>query len=78
MCYNTYIEKEESQLNRFVREYNSLFNVPNYKINTAICQEYRRDHETEFKISDWSIVKHRKRFMDWLSKQKPEFLKNLK
>jgi len=62
---DTNIEK----MNIFIREYNLLFNVPASKANELSCQRYKIEHPNEFKTSDWSIDKHRKRFMDWMSKQ---------
>jgi DNA primase len=63
------------QMNIFIKEYNRLFNVPANKASETICQKYKIEHPNEFKTSDWSIDKHRKRFMDWMSKQSPETLK---
>ncbi len=77
LCYTIYIENNETQLNKFIEEYNSLFNVPNYKANAAICLQYRKDHENEFRTSDWAIEKHRKRFMDWMSRQKESDLQTI-
>ena len=56
-------------LNKFIVDYNLLFNVPRDKADQANCNQYRAEHPNEFKNSDWSIDKHRKRFMDWMSKQ---------
>jgi hypothetical protein len=77
LCYNIYIETTETYLNKFIEDYNLLFNVPNYKANVGICTEYRREHTNEFKTSDWAIEKHRKRFMDWMSKHSPSELELL-
>lgn len=65
----------DEQLNKFIEDYNKLFNVPANKANESICQRYRVEHPNEFKTSDWSIDKHRKRFMDWMSKQSAETIK---
>jgi hypothetical protein len=56
-------------INKFIEEYNLLFNVPADKASRINCQQYEAEHPNEFKTSDWSIDKHRKRFMDWMSKQ---------
>ena len=56
-------------LNKFILDYNALFNVPKDKACAENCAQYREEHPNEFKNSDWSIDKHRKRFMDWMSKQ---------
>jgi len=61
-----------TQMNKFIAEYNLLFNVPRNKADSAICEQYRAEHPNEFKNSDWSIEKHRKRFMDWMSRQNPK------
>lgn len=60
--------KKEQALEDFIKEYNLLFNVPDFVINKKICEQYRKEHPSEFKKSQWSIVKHRKRMMDWLPK----------
>lgn len=57
-------------LAKFVEDYNLLFNVPAVKASEGICLQYRVEHPNEFKNGDWSIERHRKRFMDWMSKQK--------
>jgi hypothetical protein len=62
------------KMNIFIAEYNLLFNVPANKADEDSCQRYKIEHPNEFKTSDWSIDKHRKRFMDWMSKQGPEAL----
>lgn len=56
-------------MNKFITEYNLLFNVPVTKANESMCHKYKHEHPNEFRTSDWSIDKHRKRFMDWMSKQ---------
>ena len=67
----------EEQMEKFIKDYNKLFNVPNNKASREICHQYRIEHPNEFKTSDWSIDKHRKRFMDWVSRQSNETLKLL-
>ena len=52
---------------KFIKDYNALFNVPDNKATNATCELYRSEHTNEFKNSDWSIDKHRKKFMDWVS-----------
>ncbi|HBG81592.1 TPA: hypothetical protein DDW69_02000 [candidate division CPR2 bacterium] len=59
---------------KFIEEYNQLYNTPDHKVNEIICEQYRNEHPNEFKNSEWSIDKHRKRLMDWMSRQKPETL----
>lgn len=54
---------------KFIEDYNLLFNVPDNKASNATCERYRSEHLNEFKNSDWSIDKHRKKFMDWMSGQ---------
>jgi len=54
---------------KFIKDYNSLFNVPDNKASNAACNKYRNEHKNEFKNSEWSIDKHRKKFMDWMSGQ---------
>ena len=62
-------------MDKFIEEYNLLFNIPNHKITRNICEQYRNEHPNEFKITaEWSIEKHRKRLMDWMSRQKIETL----
>jgi len=82
LCYNVYMETQTlSSVDTFVNDYNQLFNVPSIKASCAICNQYKNEHPNEFKTSDWSIDKHRKRFMDWMSGQRPEaleILRNLK
>lgn len=65
-------ETKEETMEIFIEEYNLLFNVPNYEIDRSICEQYKREHPNEFKSSGWSINKHRKKLMDWFSKQSPE------
>ena len=75
LCYDEHMEDTSHDLVRiFIKEYNLLFNVPADKASEGICHQYKIEHPNEFKISDWSIDKHRKRFMDWMSKQGPETL----
>jgi len=62
-------DASEEKTSIFIKEYNLLFNVPAAKATEANCHEYKIEHPNEFKTSDWSIDKHRKRFMDWMSKQ---------
>ena len=52
---------------KFIEDYNLLFNVPDNKATRATCDRYRNEHKNEFKNSEWSIEKHRKKFMDWMS-----------
>jgi len=66
-----------TSVDKFIEDYNLLFNVPRTKANGAICNQYKNEHPNEFKTSDWSIDKHRKRFMDWMSSQRPEALEIL-
>jgi len=58
--------KDKNQA-KFIKDYNRLFNVPDTKASSATCARYRSEHTNEFKKSDWSIEKHRKKFMDWMS-----------
>ena len=51
----------------FIEKYNQLFNVPNDKASKTTCERYKSEHPNEFKRSNWSIKKHRKKFMDWMS-----------
>lgn len=60
------MDKNDDQA-EFIKKYNSLYNVPNNKANKAICDKYKKEHSNEFKKSGWSIEKHRKKFMDWMS-----------
>lgn len=53
----------------FIKKYNLLFNVPNNKASKATCEQYRNEHLNEFRNSKWSIDRHRKKFMDWMSSQ---------
>jgi hypothetical protein len=71
------MEDRDELMNKFIAEYNLLFNIPNDKASQGSCQQYRVEHPNEFKTSDWSIDKHRKRFMDWMSKQTAETLHQL-
>jgi len=54
---------------KFIEDYNLLFNVPDNKASNTTCERYRNEHTNEFKNSEWSIDKHRKKFMDWMSGQ---------
>jgi len=54
---------------KFIEDYNLLFNVPNDKANKTACEQYKSEHTNEFKNSEWSIDRHRKKFMDWMSGQ---------
>lgn len=56
-------------IDTFIKEYNLLFNVPADKADRSICEQYKTEHPNEFKNGDWSIDRHRKRFMDWMSKR---------
>jgi len=60
------MKKNDNQA-EFIEKYNSLYNVPNNKANKVICNKYKKEHPNEFKKSGWSIEKHRKKFMDWMS-----------
>jgi hypothetical protein len=60
------MKKNDNQA-EFIEKYNSLYNVPNNKANKVICDKYKKEHSNEFKKSGWSIEKHRKKFMDWMS-----------
>jgi hypothetical protein len=62
------VKKADGQ-KRFIQKYNLLFNVPDNKATKTHCDKYKSEHSNEFKNSDWSIEKHRKRFMDWMSGQ---------
>lgn len=69
-CYNEVMEDTSVELqNKFISEYNLLFNVPKTKADEEKCVLYKAEHPNEFKNGDWSIDRHRKRFMDWMSKQ---------
>ena len=70
-------EITQEQTNEFIENYNLLFNVPNNKANKNVCEQYRKEHPNEFKGDGWSIVKHRKKLMDWFSKQSRETLRTL-
>lgn len=65
-------EAKDDLMGKFIEDYNLLFNVPQNKANKGLCNLYRNEHPNEFKTSEWSIEKHRKRFMDWMSRQRPE------
>ena len=71
------VKKDNDPINKFIEDYNLLFNVPQTKANKSLCDLYRNEHPNDFKTSEWSIEKHRKRFMDWMSKQSAETLKTL-
>lgn len=60
------MDKNDDQA-KFIKDYNLLFNVPNTKATSATCNKYKKEHSNEFKKSGWSIEKHRKKFMDWMS-----------
>ncbi len=62
---------EETLLDKFIKAYNLLYNVPNNKASKDVCGQYKREHPNDFKNSGWSIDKHRKKLMDWISKQNP-------
>ena len=66
--YNAFVNTKNGQ-NKFIQDYNLLFNVPDNKASNATCERYRSEHTNEFKNHDWSIDKHRKKFMDWMSGQ---------
>ena len=68
---------QEDQMDKFIEDYNLLFNVPKTKANKGLCALYKNEHPNDFKTPEWSIEKHRKRFMDWMSKQRPETLELL-
>ncbi|NTU69572.1 hypothetical protein HGB13_01940 [bacterium] len=77
-CYDVYMTiKQEQQLEILVEEYNKLFNVPGDKANKIICEQYRKEHPNEFRGEGWSIFKHRKRLMDWLSRQDQDTIDSL-
>lgn len=67
----------DDEMIKFIEAYNLLFNVPNSKATKGTCKQYQEEHPNEFKTNDWSIEKHRKRFMDWMSRQNSETLKLL-
>ena len=71
------MKKADDLVDRFIEDYNLLFNVPQVKATKGLCNLYRNEHPNEFKTPVWSIEKHRKRFMDWVSKQRPETLELL-
>jgi len=66
--YDAIVNTKDGQA-KFIKDYNLLFNVPNDKASEATCRKYISEHTNEFKNSDWSIDKHRKKFMDWMSGQ---------
>ena len=68
---------KENTIEGFIEDYNLLYNVPNYKIDRDTCEQYRKEHPNEFKHVGWSLKKHRKKIMDWFSKQSPETKKIL-
>jgi|GEM_PF-910459 len=69
---------ENDLIDEFIESYNLLFNVPQTKATKGLCNLYKNEHPNEFKTTaEWSIEKHRKRFMDWMSKQRPETLELL-
>ena len=61
--------KAKTEQTKFIEAYNLLFNVPDNKATNAKCEQYRSEHTNEFKNYSWSIEKHRKKFMDWMSGQ---------
>ncbi|RJO60847.1 hypothetical protein C4544_04385 [candidate division WS5 bacterium] len=64
---------KDDLMDKFIEDYNQLFNVPQTEATRRLCNLYRNEHPNDFKATDeWSIEKHRKRFMDWMSKQRPE------
>lgn len=68
---------KEEMMEIFIKDYNILFNVPNYGIDRNICEQYKREHPNEFKSSGWSIGKHRKKKINGLVlKTKPRNKKN--
>jgi len=67
----------DNLMDEFIESYNLLFNVPQDKANIGLCNLYKNEHPNDFKTSGWSIEKHRKRFMDWMSRQRPETLELL-
>jgi len=66
--YDALVNTKDNQA-KFIEDYNLLFNVPNNKASKATCEQYRNEHTNEFRNSGWSIDKHRKKFMDWMSGQ---------
>ena len=66
-------KKSDNQMDQFIEDYNLLFNVPPTKATKAFCNLYRSVHPNEFKSSEWSIDRHRKKFMDW----RPQRIKSL-
>lgn len=70
--------KADDLMDEFIESYNELFNVPSDDATRGLCKLYKNEHPNEFKTTaEWSIEKHRKRFMDWMSKQRPETLELL-
>lgn len=65
-------------MEKFINDYNLLFNVPNYRINKNTCEQFRKECPNLFKNPEWSLDRHRKRLMDWLLSKNPEELKALK
>ena len=68
---------KEEQMDKFIEAYNLLHNVPDNQANKNVCEQYKKEHPNEFKNSGWSIVKHRKKLMDWFSRQGPKTLELL-
>lgn len=68
-------DTKEQTLEGFIKEYNLFFNIPNFVINEKVCEQYRKEYPNEFKKTGWSIIKHRKKMMDWIPKYQ-HFLKN--
>lgn len=64
-------------MEKFIEDYNLLFNIPANQANSNICEQYRKEHPNEFKSSEWCIAKHRKKLMDWFSRQNPRTLELL-
>jgi len=67
----------KKQMDKFIKDYNLLYNIPNFEASKNVCEQYKKEHPSEFKNSGWSIVKHRKKLMDWFSKQNPKTLELL-
>ncbi|MDO8506964.1 MAG: hypothetical protein Q7S53_00135 [bacterium] len=77
-CYDGFMGKAVDDLmDKFIEDYNLLFNVPADKATKGLCNLYKNEHPNDFKKPEWSIEKHRKRFMDWISRQRPETLELL-
>lgn len=64
-------------MEKFIEEYNLLFNVPNHKINKNICEQFRKECPNLFKNPGWSLERHRKRLMDWVAHKTSNELKTL-